>query len=65
VRELILIGLKNHHSTTTSHVHFVMKMAKTSRKSEVNASMVAPEKVMVTQSNFRHPSLLSKKKIKI
>ena len=34
LRELTSIGLKNHHSTTTSHVRFVMKMAKTSRKSE-------------------------------
>jgi hypothetical protein len=28
IRELNHIGLKNHHSTTTSHVRFVMKMAK-------------------------------------
>jgi hypothetical protein len=32
VRELNLIGLKNHHSTTTSHVRFVMKMSKSARK---------------------------------
>ena len=36
LRELTSIGLKNHHSTTTSHVRFVMKMAKTSRKAEGN-----------------------------
>ena len=34
VRELTAVGLKNHHSTTTSHVRFVMKMAKSSRKAE-------------------------------
>jgi uncharacterized protein YlxW (UPF0749 family) len=34
VRELTRIGLKNHHSTTTSHVMFVMRMAKVSRKAE-------------------------------
>jgi hypothetical protein len=34
VRELTRIGLKNHHSTTTSHVMFVMQMAKVSRKAE-------------------------------
>ena len=44
VRELTSIGLKNHHSTTTSHVRFVMKMAKTSRKSEVKAKPVALDK---------------------
>jgi uncharacterized membrane protein YgcG len=32
IRELTQVGLKNHHSTTTSHVRFVMKMSKTSRK---------------------------------
>jgi hypothetical protein len=34
VREITSVSLKNHHSTTTSHVRFVMKMAKTSRKLE-------------------------------
>ena len=34
IRELNRVGLKNHHSTTTSHVRFVMKMAKLSRKSD-------------------------------
>ena len=34
LRELTSVGLKNHHSTTTSHVRFVMKMAKSSRKSD-------------------------------
>ena len=32
VRELTQVGLKNHHSTTTSHVRFVMKMSKSQRK---------------------------------
>jgi hypothetical protein len=32
LRELTQVGLKNHHSTTTSHVRFVMKMAKNQRK---------------------------------
>ena len=32
VKELTQVGLKNHHSTTTSHVRFVMKMAKGQRK---------------------------------
>ena len=40
LRELTSIGLKNHHSTTTSHVRFVMKMAKTSRKSETKGKAV-------------------------
>jgi hypothetical protein len=35
VREITSVSLKNHHSTTTSHVRFVMKMAKTSRKLDV------------------------------
>ena len=38
------MGLKNHHSTTTSHVRFVMKMAKTSRKSETSKLKPASEK---------------------
>ena len=38
VRELTAVGLKNHHSTTTSHVRFVLKMAKADRKSDGNAS---------------------------
>ena len=38
VRELTAVGLKNHHSTTTSHVRFVLKMAKAERKSEGNSS---------------------------
>ena len=37
VRELTSVGLKNHHSTTTSHVRFVMKMAKTSRKADTKS----------------------------
>jgi hypothetical protein len=32
IRELTQVGLKNHHSTTTSHVRFVMKMSKAQRK---------------------------------
>ena len=44
VRELTSIGLKNHHSTTTSHVHFVMKMAKSSRKSESKTKLVTSDK---------------------
>jgi hypothetical protein len=36
VRELTTVGLKNHHSTTTSHVRFVMKMASNSRKGDDN-----------------------------
>ena len=47
VRELTSVGLKNHHSTTTSHVRFVMKMAKTTRKSDAksksNSEMSAAE----------------------
>ena len=34
IRELTSVGLKNHHSTTTSHVRFVMKMAKSTRKAD-------------------------------
>jgi hypothetical protein len=34
IRELTSVGLKNHHSTTTSHVRFVLKMAKADRKGE-------------------------------
>jgi hypothetical protein len=37
LRELVRIGLKNHHTTTTSHVRFVMKMAKVNRKNDVSA----------------------------
>ena len=44
VRELTSIGFKNHHSTTNSHVRFVMKMAKSSRKSETKAKTPTPEK---------------------
>jgi hypothetical protein len=44
VRELTNVGLKNHHSTTTSHVRFVMKMAKSSRKNDAAQSKVATEK---------------------
>ena len=32
VRDLLHVGLQNHHSTTTSHVRFVMKMAKSQKK---------------------------------
>jgi hypothetical protein len=42
VRELTTVGLKNHHSTTTSHVRFVMKMASNQRKGDdKNSSLVA------------------------
>jgi hypothetical protein len=44
VRELNNVGLKNHHSTTTSHVRFVMKMAKSSRKSEASQSKASTDK---------------------
>jgi len=40
-RELTTVGLKNHHSTTTSHVRFVMKMASNQRKcDDKNSSLV-------------------------
>ena len=38
IRELTSVGLKNHHSTTTSHVRFVLKMAKADRKSDSSGS---------------------------
>ena len=38
VRELTAVGLKNHHSTTTSHVRFVLKMAKAERRADGNSS---------------------------
>jgi predicted nucleic acid-binding Zn-ribbon protein len=41
VRELTTVGLKNHHSTTTSHVRFVMKMASNQRKGDDNTSLMA------------------------
>jgi hypothetical protein len=41
VRELTTVGLKNHHSTTTSHVRFVMKMASNQRKGDNNTSLLA------------------------
>ena len=53
VRELTSIGLKNHHSTTTSHVRFVMKMAKTSRKSEVIKVKPSPDKSAVDTAKFQ------------
>jgi uncharacterized protein YlxW (UPF0749 family) len=37
VRELTSIGLENHHSTTTSHVRFVMKMAKALQKTDLKS----------------------------
>ena len=37
VRELTSVGLKSHHSTTTLHIRFVMKMTKSSCKSETKA----------------------------
>jgi hypothetical protein len=43
VRELIQVGLKNHHSTTTSHVRFVMKMSKFQRKSTLDYDLGAIE----------------------
>jgi len=42
VRELTTVGLKNRHSTTTSHVRFIMKMASNQRKGDdKNSSQVA------------------------
>ena len=38
LRELLAVGLKNHPSTTTSHVRFVMKMSKASKKAEDKTS---------------------------
>ena len=38
------VGLKNHHSTTTSHVRFVMKMAKSSRKADASKSKPSAER---------------------
>lgn len=38
LRELLAVGLKNHPSTTTSHVRFVMKMSKASKKAEDKSS---------------------------
>ena len=52
VRELTSIGLKNHHSTTTSHVRFVMKMAKTSRKSEAKIK-ATPETSSIDSAKFQ------------
>jgi hypothetical protein len=44
VRKLNNVRLKNHHSTTTSHVWFVMKMAKTSQKSDAAQAKASTEK---------------------
>jgi hypothetical protein len=44
VKELTNVGLKNHHSTTTSHVRFVMKMAKSSRKQDAAQAKAGTEK---------------------
>ena len=44
VKELTRVGLKNHHSTTTSHVRFVMKMAKSSRKADASKSKPSAER---------------------
>jgi len=40
VRELLFISLKNHHSTTNSHVRFVMKMAKKDKKDDKSQDLV-------------------------
>jgi hypothetical protein len=52
VRELTSVSLKNHHSTTTSHVRFVMKMAKTSRKGEAK-SVPAVDKAPATDTKLK------------
>jgi len=40
VRELLFISLKNHHSTTNSHVRFVMKMVKKDKKDDKSQDLV-------------------------
>jgi hypothetical protein len=50
IRELTHVGLKNHHSTTTSHVRFVMKMAKTSRNSDSSKGKTIKESVVDTKT---------------
>jgi hypothetical protein len=46
VCELISIGLENHHSTTTSHVRFVMKMSKASRSSGTSSKSTTEKLVL-------------------
>ena len=46
VRELLFIGLKNHHSTTNSHVRFVMKMVKKEKKDDKSQDLVKRIKVL-------------------
>jgi hypothetical protein len=47
IRELTSVGLKNHHSTTTSHIRFVMKMAKSSRTVDSGKAKVAGEQTAI------------------
>jgi len=46
VRELLFISLNNHHSTTNSHVRFVMKMAKKDKKDDKSQDLVKRIKVL-------------------
>ena len=52
VRELTAVGLKNHHSTTLSHVRFIMKMVKSSRKAEMK-NKAASEKTALDTSKLQ------------
>ena len=55
IRELTQVGLKNHHSTTTSHVRFVMKMAKSQRRS--GDDKIAPLQVKFDKLQLEHNKL--------
>ena len=55
VRELTQVGLKNHHSTTTSHVRFVMKMAKSQRKN--GDDKIAPLQAKFDKLQLEHVKL--------
>ena len=55
VRELTQVGLKNHHSTTTSHVRFVMKMAKSQRKG--GDDKIGPLQIKFDKLQLEHTKL--------
>ena len=55
VRELTQVGLKNHHSTTTSHVRFVMKMAKSQRRG--GDDKIAPLQAKFEKLQLEHVKL--------
>ena len=63
VRELLATRLKNHPSTTTSHVRFVMKMAKSNKKGDDRVVEVtsALDKLKLDHSSLKNEHAQLKK----